>query len=422
MIVKKLLSLLLCLILTTTYVAAATPVPDFDIMSQSGVVTEAATGQVLYQKNMDTKEYPASITKVMTALVALEHGKLDDVLTVSENAVYSVSGTSHIALSPGEVITLEEALYGLMLASANDCAVAIAEFIGGSEEEFVKMMNEKAKALGALKTHFANPHGLHAEDHFTTAYDMALMTGEAMKNPDFVKISGTVLYTMSPTNKQSEERLLANQNAMLKGGKYGYEYAQFGKNGYTSQAANTMVVEAKRGSLDLICVVMNCSDGNQKYTDAIKLLDFCYDNFYKTKIDNEVIQPPVAKLSGWFGAIGQVDFSLQEDIEVMLPNGTGTDQLSYSYDIKKSYKKAKEYTAMLTVSKEEEQLFQIPLTGIATKKITFYNVVKTILLIVLLVVLFLAAVVAYYIIDAERKKKKRRKDRMRRALRIKKDI
>lgn len=419
---RRIICTLLWLICLTLSVGAANPVPEFDIASQSGAVIEVSTGQVLYQKNMETKQYPASITKVMTALLALEKGKLTDVLTVSEHAVYSVSGTSHIALAPGEVLTLEEALYGLMLASANDCAVAIAEYIGGSEENFVKLMNEKAKEIGAVKTHFANPHGLHAEDHFTTAYDMALITREAMKYPDFLKISSTVLYTMSPTNLQTEERPIANQNAMLKNGQYGYEYAQFGKNGYTSQANNTMVVEAKRGSLDLICVVMNCATANQKYVDAAKLFDFCYDNFYKTKIDNTVIQPPVAKLSGWFGTVGQVDFSLMEDVEVMLPNGTGTEQLSFSYDIKKSYKKAKEYTANATVSKDEQELFQIPLKGVATKKITFYNVTKTILLIIVLVILFLAAVVAYYIIDAEKKKKKRRKDRVRRALRIKKDL
>ncbi len=419
---KRIISFLLCLIVTVGVAFASNPVPDFSVMPEGAAVMEVATGQILYDKNMNEKYYPASITKVMTALVALEQGKLTDVLTVSENAVYSVTGTSHIALAPGEVLTLEEALYGLMLASANDCAVAIAEHIGGSEEAFVKLMNDKAKALGANKTHFANPHGLHAEDHFTTAYDMALITREAMKHPDFVRISGTVLYTMSPTNLQSEERTIANQNSMLKNGKYSYEYAQIGKNGYTSQAKNTMVVEAKRGSLELICVVMNCTDGNQKYTDAAKLLDFCYDNFYKTKIDNEVIQPPVAKLSGWFGKIGQVDFSLKEDIEVMLPNGTGTEQLEYSYDIKKSYQKAKEYTASVTVSAEGKELFQIPLLGTATKKITFYNVVKTIFLIILLFILFIVGVVAYYIIDAEQKKKKRRKDRIRRTLRVKKDL
>lgn len=419
---KKIVCILMCLVFSLGIAAAMGPVPEFEIAPGGAAVMEVGTGQILYDKNMNEKMYPASITKVMTALVALENAQLTDVITVSDHAVYSVGGSSHISLAPGEVLTMEEALYGLMLPSANDCAVAIAEKISGSEEEFVKLMNKKAKELGAVNTHFVNPHGLHDENHYTTAYDMALITREAIKYPDFVKISGTVLYTVPPTNLQAEERPIANQNAMLKQGAHYYEYAQLGKNGYTKQANNTMVVETKRGSLELICVVLDCVDASKKYSDAIKLLDFCYDNFYKTKIGKDVLKPPVAKLSGWFGAIGQVDFSLEEDVEVMLPNGTGTEHLEYTYDVKKSYKKAKEYTAAVTVGVEGEELFQIPLAGTATKKITFYNVIKTILIIILMLVLFVFGVVAYYILDAERKKKARRKAKIRRTLRVKKDI
>ncbi len=419
---KKLVCILICFLLTLGIASAMGPVPDFEIAPRGAIVMEVSTGQILYQKNMEEKIFPASITKIMTALLALENGKLTDVLTVSEHAVYSVSGTSHIALKPGEVLTLEEALYGLMLESANDCAVAIAENIAGSEEKFVEMMNLKAKEIGAVNTHFVNPHGLHDESHYTSPRDMALITREAMKYPDFVKISGTVLYIMSPTNLQTEERALANQNAMLKQGTHYYEYAVFGKNGYTSQANNTMVVETKRGSLELICVVMDCVNPDNKYADAAKLLDFCYENYYKTKITKEQLQPPVAKLAGWFGSIGQVDFTLEEDVEVMLPNGTGLEQLDFRYDVKKSYPTAKEYLATVTVNVEGEELFQIPLYGVAVKKITFYNVLKTILMILLLFVLFILCVVVYYILDAERKKKQRRKAKIRRTLRVKKDI
>ena len=420
--VKQLLSLLLIMILTCSLVSAEKPVPDFEITSQSAVVMEAETGQVLYNRGMNEKQYPASITKVMTALVALEHGDLNDVITVSDYAVTSVQGTSHIALSPGEVLTLEEALYGMMLASANDCSVAIAENVGGSEEAFVKMMNEKAKELGTKNTNFVNPHGLHDVNHYTSAYDMALITRAAMKHPDFVRIAGAKMYTMSATNKQGEERLHSNQNLMLHSGKYYYEYARFGKNGFTTPAQNTMVVEAKRGSLELVCVVMHCEDGYQKYLEAADLLDFCYDNFYKTKIDNAHLNSPVAKLAGVFGTIGKVDFKLEGDVAVMLPNGVGTDSLEFTYDVLPSYKKASEYKAHVTVSSEGEELFQIPLTGTARKTITFYNIVKTIFWIVLAAVLFLASVVIYFIVDAERKKKKRRKEKFRRALRIKKDL
>ncbi len=419
---KRLISLILCFVLTCSVALAANPMPEFEIMSQSAVVIEAETGQVLYNRGMNDKQYPASITKVMTALVALEHGDLNDVITVSDHAVTSVQGTSHIALSSGEVLTLEEALYGMMLASANDCSVAIAENVGGSEEAFVKMMNEKAQELGAKNTNFVNPHGLHDVNHYTTAYDMALITREAMKHPDFVRIAGARTYTMSATNKQGEERTHSNQNLMLHPGKYYYEYARFGKNGFTTPAQNTMVVEAKRGSMELICVVMRCADGYQKYVEAAQLLDFCYDNFYKTKIDNGLLKPPSAKLSGTFGTVGQVDFQLDGDVAVMLPNGVGTDSLEFTYDVNPSYQRASEYKAHVTVSADGEELFRIPMKGTGRETITFYNVLKTIFWIVLAVVLFFVSVVVYFIVDAERKKKQRRKAKFRRALRIKKDI
>ena len=146
---KRIISFLLCLMVACTTVCASVPVPEFSVMPEGAAVMEVSTGQILYDKNMNEKYYPASITKVMTALVALEQGKLTDVLTVSEHAVYSVTGTSHIALAPGEVLTLEEALYGLLLASANDCAVAIAEHIAGSKAD-----ERKSKSTGGAKNSF----------------------------------------------------------------------------------------------------------------------------------------------------------------------------------------------------------------------------------------------------------------------------
>ena len=420
---KKILTVILCFILISCSTAfAEKPVPDFDILSQSAVVVEVETGQVLYSRGMNDQQYPASITKIMTAMIALENGKLTDVLTVSENAVYAVQGTSHIALSPGEVLTLEEALYGLMLASANDCAITIAENVAGSEEAFVKMMNEKAAAIGAKNTHFVNSHGLHDTNHYTTAYDMALITREAMKNPDFIKIAGTKKYIMSPTNLQGQERTHSNQNLMLQPGRYYYEYAVFGKNGFTTPAQNTMVVQAKRGSMELICVVMNCKDGYQKYLEAAKLLDFCYENFYKTKIDDGVLTPPVAKLSGTFGTVGQVDFRMEGDVSVMLPNGVGVEQLEFAYDVQPSYKRGSDYLAYVTVSDQGVELFRIPMQGTATETVTFYNILKVIFWIIIAVIVFLIGVVIFYIVDAERKKKQRRKAKFRRTLGLKKDI
>ncbi|MBE7018990.1 MAG: D-alanyl-D-alanine carboxypeptidase [Ruminococcaceae bacterium] len=418
MIVKKLVCLILCVLLLHTSVWAANPVPKFDILSKNAVVMEAETGQVLFDQGMNEQKYPASITKVMTALIALEHCELTDVITVSDYAVEQTLGTSSIGLAAGDVLTVEDALHGMMLESANDCAIVIAEDVAGSEKDFVKLMNEKAKELGATNTNFVNSHGLHDEKHYTTAYDMALITREAMKNPDFVKIAGAKTYTMS----DNPDRVRSNKNLMLQSGPYYYEYARFGKNGFTTPAQNTMVVEAKRGTLELICVVMNCTDGEKKYEDAANLLDFCYENFYKTKIDNDLIDPPAGKLWGTFGKIGRVDFQLDGEAFVMLPNGVGAEELSFSYELAPRYKRAEEYTASVTVSSDGAELFQIPMTGTAKKTITFYNILKTIFWLIIAAIVFIIGVAVYYIIEAERKKKQRRKAKFRRTFRVKKDL
>ena len=420
---KKIICLILCVLLTYTVVWAEKPVPEFNIASQAAVVMESETGQVLFEQGMQEKMYPASITKVMTAIVALEHGKLDDVITVSEHAVNSVREFSQVVLEPNEVLTLEDALYGMMLASSNDCSIAIAEGVSGSEEAFVKLMNEKAQEIGATGTHFTNSHGLHDEEHYTTAYDMALIVREAAKNPDFIRIAGATTYSTSAAHELSKKKEFRNQNSMLQSdSSYFYEYARFGKNGFTTPAQNTMVVETQRGSMNLICVVMNCSGNGQKYTDAAQLLDFCYANFYKSKIDDALLNPPVAKLKGTFGTVGQVDFQMEGDVAVMLPNGVGTEELELSYDVAQSYKRGSEYLASVTVSDDGVELFRIPMKGTAKETVTFYNILKTIFWIFICVIVFILGVAVYFIIDAERKKKQRRKAKFRRTLRIKKDL
>ena len=158
----------------------------------AAICFDANTGTVLYGKNIDKQEYPASITKIMTVLLALENGNLDDTVTFSENAVYSIEyGSAHLGLTEGEELTLEQCLYGIMLASANEISNAVAEHIGGSVENFANMMNEKAAQLGCVNTHFVNPNGLHDENHYTCAYDMALITQEAMKYEKFREIIHT---------------------------------------------------------------------------------------------------------------------------------------------------------------------------------------------------------------------------------------
>lgn len=248
--------------------------------SQSAIVMEASTGTILYQKNIDEPHYPASITKILTALIALKYGNMSDIVTFSKEAVYNTEGSS-IARDVGEQMTLEQCLYGMLLESANECAYAIAEHIAGSVDAFVDMMNEEAAALGCTNTHFSNPHGLPEETHYTSAHDMALIAREAWKNETFRIITGTKRYEIPPTNKHSEITYLQNHNEMLnpyKSTKYLYEYCVGGKTGYTEVAKSTLVTYAQKDNMTLICVVMY-ADRPAHWTDTIGLFEYCFANF-----------------------------------------------------------------------------------------------------------------------------------------------
>ena len=185
---------------------------SLSITSGAAILVDAASGQILYEKNAYDKKYPASITKVMTILVALDQGvNLTDTITMSEEAVWGFDrSTSHIALDVGEQITVEQCMYAVVLQSANEASLALAEHVGGSVEGFAVLMNEKAKELGCQNTNFVNPNGLYDENHYVCAYDMALITKEAMQYELFRTISASGNYTIAPTNKQPEERPLWN--------------------------------------------------------------------------------------------------------------------------------------------------------------------------------------------------------------------
>jgi|BioPla2DNA2_1021312.scaffolds.fasta_scaffold01894_9 D-alanyl-D-alanine carboxypeptidase (penicillin-binding protein 5/6) len=253
-----------------------------NIQSDSAIVMDSKTGTVIYSKNIHKKQYPASITKIMTALLAIEKGNLDDTITFSNNAVYSIGwGSSHIGMREGEQITLNDAMYGMLLMSANEVSNAIAEHIDGSIENFCKNMNDKAKDLGAYNTNFVNPHGLHDPNHYTTAYDMALITKEALKYDKFREISGTITYIIEPTNLVNEPRYLAHQHRLYNKKAYPnsyYEGCEGGKTGFTNEAKHTLVSYAKKDDLELIVVVLK-AEKQEMYNDTRLLLDYCFDNF-----------------------------------------------------------------------------------------------------------------------------------------------
>ncbi len=259
---------------------------NVSVSSGAAIVMEAETGTVLYEKNADTAYYPASITKVMTALLSLENCDLDETVVFSEEAVYENEGdTSHIAREVGEEMTLENALYGMMLESANECAWALGEHVAGSMPAFVDMMNAKAKELGCTHTHFANPNGLPNKDHYVSARDMALIAQEAYSIPKFREICSTTAYTLPADNKK-EAYNLNNSHAMIsknKTSKYIYDYAIGGKTGYTDEAGNTLVTYAKKDGMTLICVILNGNNPGH-YEDTINLFDYCFANFTVYKV------------------------------------------------------------------------------------------------------------------------------------------
>lgn len=252
------------------------PVPS----SESAIVIDAKSGQILYEKNAHTKMYPASITKIMTAYLALENGDLNSKITMSEDAVWGIErGSSHIALDVGEQITLEDALYAVLLVSANEAAWGVAEHIGGSLKGFTDMMNTKAAELGCENTHFVNANGLHDDGHYTTAYDMALIAKAALTNEKFMEITSSTYHKIPPTNKNSEQRDLWQDNKLINpDSEYYYEYCQGGKTGYTDQAGGTLVTWAQKDNMQLICVTLNGS-GASNYKDSAALFDYFFNNY-----------------------------------------------------------------------------------------------------------------------------------------------
>ncbi|MFD1739359.1 D-alanyl-D-alanine carboxypeptidase family protein [Bacillus salitolerans] len=244
------------------------------INSESAILIDAKTGITLYEKNSRDIMYPASITKIVTAIVAIEEGKLDDIVVVSKNAT-NVEGT-RVYLNEGEQVSMHKLVQGLLINSGNDAGVAIAEHMDGSEEAFSERMTRFVREkVGVEQTIFQNPHGLYDPDHFTTAYDMALITRYAMKNETFTKIMGT---RSLPWEGESWETTIYNHHKLVRG-EIPYEGVIGGKNGYVQKSGYTLVTVAEREKTQLIAVTLKASRKNDAYKDTIKLLDYGFENF-----------------------------------------------------------------------------------------------------------------------------------------------
>lgn len=307
----KAMLIALCLILmafNSTALAYDTNRPDLladtDLVAASAILIDGHTGRVLYAKDADTKRYPASTTKVMTLLLALENvSDLDATITIPAEANDYPEGSSLVGLYTGEEMTWRTLLNTFFICSGNDAGIAIAILVAGNEAAFVDMMNARAQAIGCANTHFANPHGFHDDNHYTTAHDLAMIALEAMKNPAFREIASTTNYTIPANNKRSEavtkwtkNQFIARNDTSMK---YKYIYGTGVKTGYTSKAGNTFVGSATRDGVDLISVVLlSTTDG--KWVDSIRLMEYgfaVYANYDPVALYNQ--SPLSVNVSGF---------------------------------------------------------------------------------------------------------------------------
>lgn len=307
------------------------------LTAESAILIDAHSGQILYEKNAYAKQYPASITKLMTLLLAFEHGDLKDKLTFSHDAVFTIEpGSSHIAVQEDEVLTLEQVIYGIMLQSANECSNGVAEYVDGSVSAFTKHMTERAKELGCKNTNFVNPHGLHDENHYTTAYDMALIAKELLQNETYRSMMHNTYYEIPPTNKQTETRYLHGQHQMLnKHSLYYYPEAEGGKTGFTSQALNTLVTYAKKGNTELIAVVLHCN-GAQHYVDTKALFDYGFTNFETVQVFSAGELPQSISVTETYqdkvSEKAKITAALAKDVYVTVPTGASVENVTTKVD------------------------------------------------------------------------------------------
>ena len=273
---------------TLSFADSTIPNPDFQIYSSGSVLMDASTGKVLIQKDMNKQLYPASTTKILTAIIAIEKLDLSSTLTASRSAVMSIpSGYSNAGIKVGESLNVNDLLEMFLIHSANEVGYIFAEEISGNIENFANLMNQKATELGCINTHFTNPSGIHDINHYSTAYDMALIARYCMKNETFRNIVNIKCCMFSATDLYPEERYFKNTNSLLDpSNRYYYEYAIGIKTGFTTQAKNCLIAGAQKNGIELIAVMLGAeaTENGQsgRYIDAKNLFDFGFEN-YKVK-------------------------------------------------------------------------------------------------------------------------------------------
>lgn len=342
---------------TSTY---ASTIPD--TYSSACLLMEESTGKILYSKNANSIMYPASTTKIMTAILTLENCNLSDTAVVSHNAVFSIpSGYSTASLVEGEVLTLEQLLNVLLIPSANDAAVVLAEHIAGSVEAFSDMMNSKAVELGCLNTHFVNPNGIHNENHYSTAYDLALIGKYAMQFPTFKEISSKTRYTLPITNAYSkEDRIFNTTNDLIKPNysssptNYYYKYATGGKTGYTDPAGQCIVATATKDNVSLIAVTLHgdFTEDNlsQRALDCKALFEYGFNNFSMVSIAKKGDVASNMKVPNATKDSSSLDLLYSDDIYAFVPNGFDTSSVTPNIKLSSTFAPIAQDTILGTIS------------------------------------------------------------------------
>lgn len=278
------------------------------INSRAAIVYERSSGKILYGKEENEKRKMASTTKIMTAIVVLENTNLDDIVTISSKA--AGTGGSRLGLHKDDKISIQDLLYGLLLCSGNDAAVALAEHVSGDLSNFANMMNSKATSLGLSSTHFVTPHGLDDDNHYTTAYELALITNYALKNDVFANLVKTKTYTISINN---HPKTLSNTNELLGNldGVYGV------KTGFTNGANRCLVTAVKRDNMDIICIVLGADTKKDRTKDSINLINYSFNNFkmvnIKEKITNEFVNWKICNSSSF-----RVEKGISDSVDIII--------------------------------------------------------------------------------------------------------
>lgn len=313
---------------------------ELDINAKAGIIVETNTGKIIYEKDSATQNYPASVTKILTAILVIENCNLNDVAVVSKTAISSIPEGYVVApLVIDEQMRVEDLLYALMLKSANDAAYVLAEHVGGSIDKFSNMMNEKAKEIGCKNSHFVNPNGIHSEEHYTTAYDMYLISNYAIKNETLEKIVSTFKYTLPATNKyKNKDRVMENTNRFINpNSSYYNKYVKGLKTGTTIQAGNCLVTDVSKDGLNFINVLLGAQTSNGKFDETNKMIQYELDNFCLSNLHQKGETIKTIEVKKATKETKKLDIVISDEITVMKSKKTAIDEMTHEINLNDEY-------------------------------------------------------------------------------------